>query len=258
MTAAPVRRASSPSDVGNARSPRAGAACLLAALSACAPTGDFGRPAPGVVHDDILPVAGSVLARARGELVSAYRMTDDETTMRDLAWGIVMPPLDQQWRERLLAELRRTRILPVDRLTFDKANYVSNLISVSYRSSAARYARLQEDVINDTLRIEPFFAYAARVADGDRARRRAVALVPEVTPAERGNALARIEENGLMIAWVRDSFEDRLASYRYALDRLVLETPDRASIEVEHAIATFAAVLGSLRPLGPPRGVFKG
>ena len=60
-----------------------------------------------------------------------------------------------------------------------------------------------------------------------------------------------------MIAWVRDSFEDRLVAYRYALDRLMLETPDRASIEVEAAINAYAAVLGSLRPFGPPRGVFK-
>lgn len=76
-------------------------------------------------------------------------------------------------------------------------------------------------------------------------------------PAERENAVARIEENGLMIAWTKESFEDRLAAYRYALDRLILETPDRASMEVADAIDAYADVLATLRPLGPGRGVFK-
>lgn len=237
---------------------RLSAACLALLLGACAQTGDFGRPQPNVLNDTVYPVAGSALAYvARGEPVSFYRLTDNEREMRDLGWGVVMPPLEGQIRDRILSELRRTRILPVGRLRLDRASYVRTLIGTDFRSSRARYERLKDDVVTDTLRIEPFFASVDRVARDDRARGRALADVPEVTPFERGNALARIEENGMMIAWARDSFDERLDAYRYALDRLMLETPDPYAAEVAEAIRVFASVLASLRPLGPGQGVFK-
>jgi hypothetical protein len=254
-------RAASPPCGGDGRGGKATAAIAaiaLGMLTGCIPqTGDFGRPKPNVIDDLALPVAGDAAARARGEPASTYRMTDDEIAMRDLAWGVVMPPLDEQWRGRVLAELKRTRVLPVNRLRLDKANYVRTLISIDYSSSRSRYERLIDDVVDDTRRVEPFFRAAAKVAEGDRVRGRALDLMPDVQPDDRGKAEQRIAENGLFIAWVRDSFEERLAAYRYALDRLTLETPDRLALEAGAAIDQFAAVLGSLRPLAP-RGVFKG
>lgn len=230
---------------------------IAAGLAGCAQTGDFGRKNPNVVGETILPTAGAALAYARGEPVSLYRQTDDEKEMRDLAWGVVMPPLETQWRHRVLAELRRTRILPADYVRIDRRSYVRNLLGADYRSSVARYRRLKDDVTADMYRIEPFFRSAARVDADDRVRRRALDGVPDVRPDERENALARIEENGLMIAWAKESFEDRLAAYRYALDRLILETPDHASMEAADAIDAYSDVLATLRPLGPGRGVFK-
>jgi hypothetical protein len=226
-------------------------------LSACAQSGDFGRPLPNVVNDAVMPGVGSALAYARHEPVSSYRLTDDEREMRDLAFAIVTPPLSGQRRDRLLAELRRTRILPADRARLDTTSYVKTLIATQFRSSGARYARLKEDVVADTLRIEPFFAAAVRVAGGDRARGRALASIIDVTEAERMEALARIDENGLMIAWTREAFADRLESYRFALDRLILETPDPTAVEVAAAIDAYAAVLASLRPLGADERVVK-
>lgn len=233
-------------------------ALALAGLTGCIPqTGDFGRPKPNVVDDFALPLAGGLVARERGEPVSSYRWTDEEVAMHDLGWGVVMPPLDQQWRGRVLAELKRTRILPSNRLRLEKENYVRTLLATDYRSSRSRYERLIDDVVTDTRRVEPFFRSAARVADGDRVRGRAIDHMPEVAPEERERAEQRIGENGLFIAWVRDSFEERLVAYRYALDRLTLETPDRLALEADAAISQFDAVLKSLRPLAP-RGVFKG
>lgn len=235
------------------------AICALANLAACAPpTGDLGRQQPSVVHDALMPAAGRHLAYARGEPASFYRWTDDERLMRDLAWGIVMPPLDAQRLERTLVELRRTRILPADRVRIDKASYVETLLSTDYRSSVARYARLKEDIDADVTRIEPFFVAAARVVEDDRVRARAAERVPELRPDERENVDARIDENRLLIAWARESLDERIVAYRYALDRLVIETPDRAAIEVETALAVLERVLASLRPLGHARGVFKG
>jgi hypothetical protein len=230
----------------------------MSGLGACAPTGDLGRPRPSVVHETIMPAAGAALARQRGEPVSAYPLTDDEQEMRALGWAVVMPPLQEQWRDRALVELRRTRILPASRARLDRASYADTLLRTPYRSSAARYARLKDDVEADTLRVEPFFQAASRVAEGDRARDGVAARLADLRPDESADVNARVEENGLMIAWVRQSFEERLAAYRYALERLMLATPDRASAEVEAALDAFEAVLRSLRPLGPRRGVFKG
>lgn len=234
-------------------------AVLLAplALAACAETGDFGRPKPNVLNDTVYPAAGAALAYAREEPVSLYRLTDNERQMRDYGWGVVMPPLEGQQRDRILTELRRTRILPANRARLERASYVRTLIATDYRSSRARYAKLKDDIVQDTLRIEPFFSTASLVVRDDRAREKALAEVPEVRPSERENATARIEENRLMIAWARESFDERLDAYSYALDRLMLETPDPYSNEVASAIDAFAAVLKSLRPLGPSRGVFK-
>lgn len=234
-------------------------AVLLAplALAACAQTGDFGRPKPNVLNDAVYPAAGAALAYARKEPVSLYRLTDNERQMRDYGWGVVMPPLEGQQRDRILTELRRTRILPANRARLERASYVRTLIATDYRSSRARYAKLKDDIVQDTLRIEPFFSTASLVVRDDRAREKALAEVPEVTPSERENATARIEENRLMVAWARESFDERLDAYAFALDRLMLETPDPYSNEVASAIDSFAAVLKSLRPLGPSRGVFK-
>lgn len=230
---------------------------LAAALAGCAPGGDFGRPGPSVVNDTILPTAGAALATVRGEPVSLYRMTDREREMRDLGWAIVMPAHEAQTCDRFLVELRRTRVLPAAAVRIRKDSYVRTLLSIDFRSSTARYARLLEDIEADTQRIEPFFQAAARVDADDVARRRALDAIADVKPVEQRFALARIEENALMIAWARESFEDRLEAYRYALDRLVLETPDRAAARVEQALEAYAAVLASLRPFGAPRGVFK-
>ncbi len=235
-----------------------GLLAIAATLSGCAQTGDFGRKNPNVVNDRILPAMGDALARSRSEPVSPFRGTDNEQEMRDLAWAVVMPPLHEQYRGRVIAELRRTRILPADRLRLEKANYVRTLLAIDFRSSSARYARLIDDVVADTARVEPFFQSAARVDVDDRARRRTLETAPEVTPEERENALARIDENGLFIAWTRESFEERLVAYRYALDRLMIETPDPRADVALAALDAFAMVLKSLRPLGPQRGVFKG
>ncbi|WP_020180480.1 hypothetical protein [Methylopila sp. M107] len=235
----------------------AGAFCLAGAMAACSQTGDFGRKNPNVVNDSVLPAVGTALAYTRAEPVSPFRGTDNEETMRDRAWAVVMPPLEAQLRGRILAELMRTRVLPTGAIRLEKENYVQTLLSVDYRSSAARYDQLLDNVVEDTARIEPFFASAHRVDVDDRARRRTLDRAPEVTPDERAAALARIEENGVMIAWTRASFEDRLIAYRYALDRLMIETPDPKADEVAAAIAAFEMVLRSLRPLGPQRGVFK-
>lgn len=114
------------------------AALLFAAGGCAAPAGDFGRPRAGVLNDNVLPLAGDTAAWVRGEPVSAAPFTDDERQLRDLAYAILMPPDERQTWERMLAEWRRTRLLPEAKTHPNPADYADPLLRTSYRSSTAR------------------------------------------------------------------------------------------------------------------------
>ena len=45
-------------------------------------------------------------------------------------------------------------------------------------------------------------------------------------PREQADAIARMEENTLIVQWVQQCLERRISSYRWALERLMIQTPD--------------------------------
>ncbi len=225
------------------------AALLLAAGGCAAPVGDFGRPRANVLNDNVLPLVGDTAAWIRGEPVSAAPFTDEERQLRDMAYAILMPPDDRQGWERQLAEWRRTRILPESRTHPWPPNYADVLLREKYRSSTARYAKLIADVRADSTRPGPFFNIAARVAEMDAVREKAIAQMWHVSPEEREHASIRIEENRMIVDWVQRRFGERLAGYQLALDRLVVATPAPAAIEAERAIAVLAARIAEYQPV---------
>jgi hypothetical protein len=214
---------------------------LLTAGGCAAPNGDFGRPRAGVLSDNIMPLVGETAAWARGEPVSAAPLTDDERQLRDLAYAIVMPPDNRQGFERMLAEWRRTRLAPEQKTMPNPADYADMLLMTSYRSSTARYTKLIDDIRADSTRPAPFFTVANRVAEMDAVREKAIAQMWHVAPSEREHASIRIEENRMIVDWVRQRFVHRHAGYQLALDRLVVATPAPAAIEAERSLAVLAA-----------------
>lgn len=235
-------------------------AILLAAGGCAAPVGDFGRPTPNVLNDNVMPLAGDTAAWLRGEPVSAAPFTDDERQLRDLAYAILMPPDERQLWERTLAEWRRTRLLPEDITNANPANYTDVLLRTPYRSATARYSKLIDDVRADSTRPGPFFTVAARVAEMDAVRQQAIAKMWHVSANEREHASIRIAENGMIIGWVERRFAERLGGYQLALDRLVVATPAPAAIEAERTIAVFAARITELQgarlvAVAPPGGI---
>jgi len=104
------------------------------------------------------------------------------------------------------------------------------------RSPASRYGLLLEDIRNDLIRIGPFFRTAARVADLDSKRGQSLSYVSELSQGEQANALARIAENQLVTGWVQHSLHLRVASYRYALERLVIVSPSPTAVEAEQTL----------------------
>ncbi len=206
---------------------RCGALAALAiVLAGCLrPTGDFGRARPSFVNDQIAPMIGLASASARGEAVSLYNLTDDERELRDLSWSIVRPPHARDWVHGAAAELERTRLLgPVD-LYLDPRAYYGILRLERYRSSEARYARVADDALADAEAVRPFYAAACRVFAADEERLNVANRLQNITENSARLAANRVEENRNVVAWGWRALQFRLAAYRYALDRLQIETP---------------------------------
>jgi hypothetical protein len=240
---------------------RAGAILGLAAavLAGCAaPTGDFGRPRPNVINDEILPKAGMIAASLREEPVSRFRLNDAEIELRNRAYVFLMPASERAFVERQFAEWRRQRLIRPGALRFGREAYVRDLLGVRYRSSSARFAKLDTDIRADGMRIDPFVDAAAEVARLDRVRLESLQRIPDITPSERAQAHARVDENAMVIGWVHGALEERAIAYRYALERLIIETPDDRAIEAESALIVFEAHLAELRGYAPPNGAYAG
>jgi hypothetical protein len=204
-------------------------------VSGCALNGDFDRVRPELVTDDMHAWLGKEAARAKGIPVSQYPLTDDERTLRDMAYPMIAPPYDQQRWYSVLLDYGISRSFQPEWDTFDTHAYSRNLSSTAYRSATARYQKLNDDIHNDQERLVPFFHLARQVVDIDDKRKKSLAFVSSL-PEGEGDARSRIAENKLVICWVQQSLVQRAGSYRIALERLVIETPTPLAVDVERAI----------------------
>lgn len=216
----------------------------------CARLGDFDRPTNSVFHDEVLPVAGLFRASHRGEPVSLAPLTDDERALRDLAYGIISPPIAKQKWLLSITDLKKSRVLANNDPAFEVEKYADTLIGTAYRSSTARYSRLVDDIRADSVRIAPFFIAAKRVVDMDTARERSLRAVTRLTEQERETAMARIAENRMLIGWVYRRFGERTLGYRYALERLFLSQPAPAAVDAERALRSLEERLTKIPVLG--------
>ncbi|HEX4409795.1 MAG TPA: hypothetical protein VH206_13565 [Xanthobacteraceae bacterium] len=226
----------------------------LSGLSGCSSIGDYGRLDDALVTDDIHAWVGEEAAVRAGQPVSAYNLTEDERTLRDLAFPLIEAPYDRNRWDAVVFEygtkksFQRKLWGPTD-LTA----YYRQLANALMRTSAGRYNILIDDIRNDIVRVEPFFMVARKVMDLDRRRAASMAQIGTLTPAERVNAQARIGENSLTIAWVHNSLEQRCAGYRYALEHLAVAEPeslaadaDRALTELQQKIAANPVIVAAI------------
>jgi hypothetical protein len=93
--------------------------------------------------------------------------------------------------------------------------------------------RMLDYIRNDTTRLPAFFQTAARVADMDSKRRRAFAYIAVTSGGERVEAQRRMNENAAIVAQVRGSLAQRIASYKFALERLIIMSPSAQAAQVE-------------------------
>jgi hypothetical protein len=205
----------------------------LPALAGCSSTADFGRLNQALVTDDIHAWVGAEAATKAGAPVSGNNLTDEERTLRDLAFPLIEPPYDRLRWDAVVYEYGTKQSFQRKLWAFDPTAYYRHLQTRLDRSTAARYNQIVDDIRDDIVRIEPFFAVARRVADLDRRRQASMDMIADLSPPERFSAQARIGENSLTIAWVRNSLDQRCASYRFALEHLAVAEPESAAAQAD-------------------------
>ncbi len=218
---------------------RALALPMLLLLGACSANGDFDRIKPNLVSDDIHDWVGRDAARAAGAPISALPLTDEERTLRDLAYPLIEPPFDRARWYAIINEYGLSRRDGWPKFTV--GGYSAQLMSKPYRSATARYDRLNNDIRDDVQRVPQFFTAARIVLDLDDKRTQSFAYVSGLTHAEKGNATARIAENAFVVGWVQRAMADRSAAYCFALQRLVIATPNPMAVEVERSLTLLNA-----------------
>ncbi|MDA9411323.1 MULTISPECIES: hypothetical protein [unclassified Bradyrhizobium] len=215
-------------------------AALGTALAGCS-GGDFGRTRADMRSDDMHGWLGLEATGSLGLKSSQFQLTDEERQLRDLAYPMIEPPLSRPAWKSVFGDYKALPAPWRQKVVFDRTMYGRTLIDEPHRSHASRYAQLIEDVRNDITRFEPFFACAIRVIDLDRKRDASMARVSALSPQEKADAVARMQENSLIVQWVQQSLEQRVSSYRWALERLVIQAPDGMAADADRLIGELAA-----------------
>ncbi|MCJ9706880.1 hypothetical protein, partial [Bradyrhizobium sp. SHOUNA76] len=214
---------------------------LLGAMLAACSGGDFGRTRADMRSDDMHRWLGAEVTSSVGLKPSQFQLTDEERQLRDLAYPMIEPPLSRPAWKSVFGDYKALPSPWRQKIVFDRTMYGRTLIDEPHRSHSSRYAQLIEDVRNDITRFEPFFASAIRVIDLDRKRDASMARVSALSPREKDDAVARMQENSLIVQWVQQCLEQRVSSYRWSLERLVIQAPDGMAADADRLIGELAA-----------------
>jgi hypothetical protein len=203
--------------------------------------GDFGRTRQDFRNDDMHRWIGGEATASIGVRASQFQLTDPERLLRDLAYPFIESPHTRPAWKSVFGNYQPFPPPWRQNVIFDRTAYGRLLIDEPHRSQSSRYAQLMEDVRDDITRFEPFFASAVRVIDLDRKRNASIKQISELSPRERADAVARMEENTLIVQWVQQCLEQRISSYRWALERLVIQAPDNIAADADRLIGELAA-----------------
>lgn len=235
------------------------AAILLGTMLGGCAGGDFGRTRNNAVTDDMHRWIGVEATGSVGKASSNFQLTDIERQLRDQAYPLIEPPHSRPLWKSVFGDYK-----PIDspwrqNVVFDRTAYGKLLIDEPHRSHTSRYAVLMDDVRNDILRFEAFYSTAMRLNELDRKRAASLKLVSALEPGERGDANARMDENALIVQWVEQCLQRRVASYKWALERLVIHAPDNTAASADMLINELAsqanAAAGTIVPVRTGRAL---
>ena len=219
----------------------AAAALALSMMLAGCSGGDFGRTRGDFRNDDMHRWIGAEVTGSVGLRASEFQLTENERQLRDLAYPLIEPPHSRPAWKSVFGDYTPIPAPWRQKPGFDRASYGRMLIDEPHRSHTSRYSQLMDDVRNDIARFEPFYASAARVIELDKKRNASLKLVSELAPRERADAVARMDENALIVQWVEQCLQRRISSYRWALERLVIQAPDNMAADADRLIGELAA-----------------
>jgi hypothetical protein len=234
---------------------RLSSVATLCILTAGCSGGDFGRTRADMLNDDMHRWVGAEATASVGIFPSNYQLTEYERALRDFAYPLIEPPHSRPAWKSVFGDYQVIASPWRQKATFDRTAYGRLLIDEPHRAHTSRYAQLMDDVRNDMTQFETFRYTAMKVVALDQKRNAALRYVSELSPRERADAVARMEENALIMQWVQQCLHRRVASYRWALERLVLHGPDNLAADADRLIGGLEALAGKdeLAPAG--RGV---
>lgn len=203
-------------------------ALILPAGIAHALDGDLGRYGPqanlGSWLDSLLPAHRDT---------SSFNHTAAEVEMSDRLWRFVASPDAPPW----MAERPRTLRPGATAGGVDIGRYYTWLHGAEYSSSAVRYATVADDIAADLGTLPGAFAAVCAVERVDRQRVVAATGLPDAGADLAFGLEARQAENDRQIGEFVWALRYRYESYGFALDHLLVETPDAAARHVDAALA---------------------
>ena len=224
---------------------------VLLALAGCTSIGDFGRLQQPVVADNIHAWVGQEAAARAGAPISLDNLTEDERTLRDLAFPLIEPPYDRSVGTPCCTNTAVKR-------EFQRALWVVDPDRL-LPASAGRRLSLDGGPLQPVDRRYPQRRGAHRSVLRYGAPRRRARPAPPGEPwttspiflrrigSTRWRASARTH---LTIAWVQSSLAQRCAGYRFALDHLVVAEPENVAAQADIALSLVAAANRG-QPVGP-------
>jgi hypothetical protein len=222
----------------------------LIGLAGCGTYGDFQEVSPSASRADMHDWLSLDAIAGKPTWPSDFPLTEDERALRDLAYPLIEWPYN---RHKFYSVAGEYGVIGADhRTNFDVTGYTTHLFGDERRTASSRYGVLTDDIRNDTTRLPQFFETASRVLDIDSKRRKSLFYVSSLSERERTNALRRVDENASIVVMVRRSLDERVAAYKFALERLVVMTPNPQAVQVEHALNELRAKVAWYRTHLPP------
>lgn len=213
---------------------------------------DFGRTRQTFYHQDMHSWVGEEATKSLDGAPSQFALTDNERALRDMAYYFIEPPHSRPAWHGVFGDYQQIPAPWRQRLRFDRTAYGRKMIDEPHRSQASSYGGLIEDVRNDFTMLDQFVPLAIKVNDLDIKRNRALELIGDLSPRERGDAQARMRENVLVVQWAQQALEQRVSSYRWALERLVIMAPDAMAADADRLINELAARAAMAWTSAPP------
>jgi hypothetical protein len=204
--------------------------------SLACPSDDFGRTQASLYHEDMHSWVGVEATVSLGGHPSQFQLTDSERMLRDLAYYFIEPPHSRPAWKGLFGDYKPFPAPWRQPVTFDRTLYGRRMIDEPHRSQIAAYAGLIEDVRNDGVMLDRFIPVAMKVNDLDIKRNKSLEIITELSPRERADAQARMRENVLVVQWAQQCLQQRVSSYRWALERLVIHAPDQMAADADRLI----------------------